>query len=270
MESENQQQWLNRLKQKKVIAALLFLLAFSYAIYHVCDIAIKRGPPSPSKEITHLLGPVDDDGYIDYLAGLNELRATGISSGENAVVGLLELFDPNSDRLEIHPETFDALSIEQNENGEFLELFRWAVDDEVQRRIASGTVERYDEYALSQELSSVASQPWGPEQQWAQDWLLPMKTSRSILFLVHRVIAIFVSLQQVIEFIDQVDQVFFAQFLQVHHPLNPAVGWNHMAIRTMRWFNHDHVSAGCSFVTCHAGRSQNSIRKRRQLLTGAK
>jgi len=49
-----------------------------------------------SKETTHILGPVNDDGTIDYIAYMNAEHSKGVTKENNAVIPLLEIFGPTS------------------------------------------------------------------------------------------------------------------------------------------------------------------------------
>jgi len=54
----------------------------------------KIKPPTVSRETTYFLGPLDEDGYVDYFAALNQMAPDyGIANQDNAYVGLLELMD---------------------------------------------------------------------------------------------------------------------------------------------------------------------------------
>src|SRR5687767_10530461 len=55
-----------------------------------------------SEETTHITGPLDEAGYPDYFAGLNEQMSRGVSPENNAAVLLLQVFGPMS-----LPEEFD-------------------------------------------------------------------------------------------------------------------------------------------------------------------
>ena len=54
-----------------------------------------RGKFTISKETTHVTGPVDEDGYIDYAAALNELLKHGVTPENNANVLIWQALGPH-------------------------------------------------------------------------------------------------------------------------------------------------------------------------------
>lgn len=56
---------------------------------------------TPSPETTHITSPLDSEGYVDYLAALNERLGAGVSSGENAAIPLLEAIGVAERNLEV-------------------------------------------------------------------------------------------------------------------------------------------------------------------------
>ncbi|MBI1347772.1 hypothetical protein GC163_15970 [bacterium] len=53
-------------------------------------------PPliTPSKATTNVTGPLDADGYVDFVAALNEQLGAGVSPNENAAIPLLQAMGP--------------------------------------------------------------------------------------------------------------------------------------------------------------------------------
>jgi hypothetical protein len=66
------------------------------------------------KETTHVTGPLDKDGYIDYTAALNERLGKGVTPEKNAVALLWKALGPNPDtKKEVPDEYFKLLGIEK-------------------------------------------------------------------------------------------------------------------------------------------------------------
>jgi hypothetical protein len=62
-----------------------------------------------AKETTYVSGPVDEDGFIDYAAALNERLGKGIKPGDNACVLLWKVFGPRPEGKTLPPEFFKWL-----------------------------------------------------------------------------------------------------------------------------------------------------------------
>jgi hypothetical protein len=73
----------------------------------------KRKPKfTVGKDTTHVTGPLDEDGYINYVAALNQRLGEGVKPTENAVVLLWRAFGPRPTGQNMPPEFFRLLSIE--------------------------------------------------------------------------------------------------------------------------------------------------------------
>src|SRR5262245_61734504 len=90
--------------------------------------APKRKPKfTIGKDTTYITGPVDKDGYIDYVAALNERLRQGVTSDNNANVLLWKAFGPKPDGVAVPAGFFKAMGIDPPpERGEyFVEALRF-------------------------------------------------------------------------------------------------------------------------------------------------
>ena len=55
---------------------------------------------TPSKDVTHALGPVDSEGYVDFYAATNAVFAKGVSTSDNAAIPLLQAMGPCENRVD--------------------------------------------------------------------------------------------------------------------------------------------------------------------------
>src|SRR5437879_5347014 len=65
------------------------------------------------KETTYVTGPVDKDGYIDYITALNERLGKGIKPQDNANVLLWKAFGPHPEGTKMPPDFFKWLGIQE-------------------------------------------------------------------------------------------------------------------------------------------------------------
>jgi hypothetical protein len=72
---------------------------------------MKRGRFTISKATTHLSEPVDSDGYLDYVAALNERLSKGVTPENNANVLIWNTLGPNPTGTRIPPVFFEKLGI---------------------------------------------------------------------------------------------------------------------------------------------------------------
>src|SRR5437867_2887413 len=98
----------------RMISPSLLLLGFLVA-QAAGDEPRKPEPKFPlGKETTVVTGPLDQDGYIDYQAALNERLGKGVSPDKNANVLLWKALGPRPEGgKEMPPEFFKALGIEE-------------------------------------------------------------------------------------------------------------------------------------------------------------
>ena len=66
-----------------------------------------------SKETTHVTTPVDKDGYIDYVAALNERLRRGVTPDNNAAVLLWKAMGPHPEKSSMPAEFFRWLGFDE-------------------------------------------------------------------------------------------------------------------------------------------------------------
>jgi hypothetical protein len=83
-----------------------------------------------SKETTYVTGPLDKDGYVDYVAALNKQLSKGVTPANNANVLLWKALGPHPEGATVLPEYFKWLGVPQPpEKGDyFLPLDRFLQD----------------------------------------------------------------------------------------------------------------------------------------------
>ena len=67
---------------------------------------------SVREDTTRLLGPLNDDGTVDYVAAANEIRSRGVTRENNAAVLLLQALGPEAVELHARQQVFSELGIE--------------------------------------------------------------------------------------------------------------------------------------------------------------
>ncbi len=73
-----------------------------------------------SPETTHVTGPLDREGYIDYVAALNDRLRNGVTPNRNANVLIWQALGPRPEGAPMHGEYFKWLGIEPPpDNGEY-------------------------------------------------------------------------------------------------------------------------------------------------------
>jgi hypothetical protein len=70
-----------------------------------------KPPFTISKETTYFTEPLDHDGYVDYLAALNNLCSEGVTPENNAAVPLWEAIGPNAIDADYREQFFKMLGI---------------------------------------------------------------------------------------------------------------------------------------------------------------
>jgi hypothetical protein len=78
-----------------------------------------RGKFKISKETTFVTGPFDKDGYIDYVAALNEQLSKGVTPENNANVLIFKAFGPHPENGKMPAEFFKWLGYQPPEKGEY-------------------------------------------------------------------------------------------------------------------------------------------------------
>jgi peroxiredoxin/mono/diheme cytochrome c family protein len=97
---------------------------------HADRVGSGKGKFTIGKETTFVTGPVDEDGYIDYAAALNERLGQGVTPEKNATVLLWKALGPHPEGATMPPEFFQLLGIQAPpEKGEyFIDLDRFMKD----------------------------------------------------------------------------------------------------------------------------------------------
>jgi hypothetical protein len=94
--------------------------------------AVKGRRPAPKltvgKETTYATGPLDEDGYVDYEAALNERLGKGITPKDNANVLLVEALGPRPEGVPVPPAFFRRLGMAAppERGAYFIGLLRYA------------------------------------------------------------------------------------------------------------------------------------------------
>jgi hypothetical protein len=136
------------------LPALALLATFATAD----DKEAKRKPKfTIGKETTYVSGPVDEDGYIDYAAALNERLGKGIKPNDNANVLLWKAFGPNPGGT-IPPDFFKWLGVPAPpERGDY--FIDWWEFSHQQRKLRPGE-EPEPQEVLLEKLERATKWPW--------------------------------------------------------------------------------------------------------------
>lgn len=115
-----------------------------------------------SKETTVIDGPLTEDGYVDYLAALNEHASHGVTPENNAVVLLMQAVGPSVVEEKVRAEFFQKLGVEvPPAEGDY-----WVPLSEIHRQHAKAAGEDPKESfnALYEQLAKAMAGPWSAEQ----------------------------------------------------------------------------------------------------------
>jgi hypothetical protein len=124
-----------------------------------------RNPPvlvTISKETTYITGPLRKDGYVNYVAALNERCKKGVTPENNAAVLVWQAMGPGKIKAEIRPRYFQMLEMQPPpEKGEYfiafyqyLQRLREDKDPRAPKLAADGWDPVYDQ------LSEAMKRPW--------------------------------------------------------------------------------------------------------------
>jgi len=117
-------------------SSLVLLLLFASEEKPVPKFSIDR-------ETTYVTGPLDSEGYINYVAALNERLGQGITPDKNANALLWKALGPRPGGERMPPEYFKALGIEEPpEHGDYFIGLRSFVKDHL--NLNSGEWEAVD------------------------------------------------------------------------------------------------------------------------------
>ncbi|MDP6637531.1 MAG: hypothetical protein QGG42_21745 [Phycisphaerae bacterium] len=91
-------------------AAVLLIVGYLYVR------AMRQLPVGPirttiSKETTHILGPVNEDGTVNYMAYLNAKHSKGVTRENNAAIPMIDIFGPDWLRKDTGGKIYKILNI---------------------------------------------------------------------------------------------------------------------------------------------------------------
>jgi hypothetical protein len=118
-----------------------------------------------SKETTYVTGPLRTEGYLDYLAALNEYSSKGVTPENNAAVSFIKALGPKELEKETRKKYFQLLGIrELPEDGPYLVSISdfilyykgWKDFDKPEAQ------ELYDE--IMKQFDEASSRPWSKEE----------------------------------------------------------------------------------------------------------
>lgn len=113
---------------------------------------------SISPETTVITEPLRSDGYVDYVAALNEHFGEGVTPENNALVGYLRAYGPQAVPLKVRPRFYELLGIDPlPENGEYFLPFYEYVEQELAGEDRTKAEEEY--FAEEREDWSLDSYP---------------------------------------------------------------------------------------------------------------
>ena len=87
------------------------VLIVGFGLYQFIDWTGGKPNLTPSRETTYLLGPIDDEGYIQYDVALNNIMSEGITPETNANVMLWQALGPHPEGASMPPGYFEALGM---------------------------------------------------------------------------------------------------------------------------------------------------------------
>ena len=97
-----------------VVLAAALLLGVRLSIYRPTSGPIRI---TISKETTHILGPVNKDGTVNYAAYLNAKHSKGVTKANNAAIPLIEIFGPDFLEKDARWKICEILKIEHPAEG---------------------------------------------------------------------------------------------------------------------------------------------------------
>jgi hypothetical protein len=112
-----------------------------------------------SKETTYVTGPLDKDGYIDYVTALNQKLSQGVTPENNANVLLWKAFGPRPDDLPMPEAFYKWLGIpEPPEKGDYFIGERRFAKEHLKIKNDD------DIYNFYEEVDLATARPWTPQQ----------------------------------------------------------------------------------------------------------
>jgi len=130
------------------------------------------GPPifTISEQTTHVTGPVDSDGYIDYAAALNDRLGKGIAAKDNANVLIVKVVGPSPSGTKLLAEFYERLGIpEPPTQGDYFTGLSAYLDRHV--KFEPGTAHTAKQDILDMMLQLMET-PWkSADHPHVQSWL---------------------------------------------------------------------------------------------------
>ncbi len=121
-----------------------------------------------SRKTTYVLGPINADGTINYVAAINKMSSKGVTPQNNAAIPLIHAVGPEKIPKQVRVQTFKILKMRLlPEKGEY---FQDLEDYEQVRAEKAGT--ESDSDAVEQQLGRVMRAPWSAKDYpLVADWL---------------------------------------------------------------------------------------------------
>lgn len=162
------------LRKKLVLTALLVLVTLG--VFAIRDVIPTRSIVV-AKDTTYFLGPLHDDGSVNYAAALNELAGAGVSPDKNAFAKLWSVWGPDPEGINGYqstPREVTKLICDEIEipvppaDGEYivtLEAFLATLPPNELRTAFSG-LSQNGRYASAEvhELYEIAAEPWSADK----------------------------------------------------------------------------------------------------------
>jgi hypothetical protein len=133
----------------------------------------KRRPKfTISKEVTYVTGPLRKDGFIDYVAALNERLSKGVTPENNAVVLIWKALGPRPEGVAMPPEFFKWLGYQPPERGDYFTTDLYEHLKEHFRKHFKEQDPTRQEKLVDSLCDRVAKRPWTAKQYpLVADWL---------------------------------------------------------------------------------------------------
>ena len=160
------------------IVIFTVVLIVGFGLYQFIDWTDGKPNLTPSREVTYLLGPIDDEGYIQYDVALNKIMSEGITPETNANVMLWQALGPHPEGgTGMPPEYWQALGIpEPFANGDYIiRLNIWLKTN----TDPNADVQSTGNNPLYDEADDCAYEPWKTAEypkiaQWLQANEIPL------------------------------------------------------------------------------------------------
>ncbi len=107
---------MSRRRRFRWILLILLLLVLAILVFALWP---ARSTYTISEQTTFVTGPLDEDGYVHYVAAVNEHLSAGISSNDNANALIWMALGPHPENAKMPKEYFMRLGYEPPEDGEY-------------------------------------------------------------------------------------------------------------------------------------------------------